>query len=255
MNVKKVTFLQVENFNKPKPLETIEWVLEEVRLMEYSDLILLPELWVNGAFDFNCDSLNFNHNHLITELQSLLKEKCKEAHLGSYVVRCKDGLTNQSLLSKPSLGENFIYDKRKLFGFGEGESGKLNPGHKPCLVPSDSEIYALSTCFDLRFPEIYSEDRKLGATTFLCAAGWPKSRIEHWKALATARAIENQSYFIGCNASGTSGGVALGGNSIVVNPNGEVLFMADSEPGTYTCELQFKSVAQWREAFPIFQES
>jgi predicted amidohydrolase len=254
MTIKKITFLQVDNTNIPNPAKTIEWVCDQINSIKFSNLILLPELWVYGAFNFDQKSVSFKHQQLLNELIELLKNKCDEAHLGSYVVNDKGFLRNRSYFLNNTNGQIYKYDKRRLFGFGTGESELFAAGETPCLTEGNFQSHALTTCYDLRFPEIFSESRIQGATSFICTAGWPLSRIEHWKALSIARAIENQAYFFGCNASGVSGDSVLGGNSIVVNPNGEVLFLADSNPGVYHQQIEFKHVSKWRKAFPIHED-
>ncbi len=254
MTKKKITFLQVDNTRIPNPAKTIEWVCDQISSITFSNLILLPELWICGAFSFDKESVLFKHESLLTELIELLKNKCDEAHLGSYVVNDKGVLKNRSYFINNKTGQIYKYDKRRLFGFGTGESELFDAGVASCVTEGNFQRHALTTCFDLRFPEIFSENRKLGATSFICAAGWPLSRIGHWKALSIARAIENQAYFIGCNASGVSGDSVLGGNSIVVNPNGEVLFLADSKPGVYHQQIEFEQVSNWRKAFPIHED-
>ena len=78
----------------------------------------------------------------------------------------------------------------------------------------------LSICYDLRFPEVY---RTLAieeeANVFVLSAAWPFPRLEHFQTLATARAIENQSYMIVSNRVGTDDGVTLCGASAIISPH------------------------------------
>src|SRR5438132_11376711 len=57
--------------------------------------------------------------------------------------------------------------------------------------------FGFSICYDLRFPEMYRKlaaEEKVGA--FIVSSAWPFPRLEHFRTLAMARAIENQSYVI-----------------------------------------------------------
>ena len=69
----------------------------------------------------------------------------------------------------------------------------------------------LSTCYDLRFPELYRAQLDAGATVFVVPAAWPTARVAHWTLLAHARAVENQCVVIACNAAGPNAGTVMGG--------------------------------------------
>ena len=69
----------------------------------------------------------------------------------------------------------------------------------------------LSTCYDLRFPELYRAQLDAGATVFVIPASWPMARVAHWTLLARARAVEDQCVVLACNAAGTNAGTVMGG--------------------------------------------
>ena len=87
----------------------------------------------------------------------------------------------------------------------------------------------LSICYDLRFAELYVKQRNEGAKIFLLCAEWPIPRIQHWVTLVKARAIEHQAIIIAVNRVGTDPTGTYGGNSLIVAPDGEVLFQADDQ--------------------------
>ncbi|MEO8439186.1 MAG: nitrilase-related carbon-nitrogen hydrolase [Spartobacteria bacterium] len=88
----------------------------------------------------------------------------------------------------------------------------------------------LTICYDLRFPEIY---RALavehGANAFIISSAWPFPRVEHLRVLATARAIENQSYVVLANRVGKDDTVPFCGSSAVIDPYGVVVAAASSD--------------------------
>lgn len=112
-----------------------------------------------------------------------------------------------------------------------------NPEHL-CFSPGNSLAdfalgdlrFGLTICYDLRFPEMY---RKLAvernANVFINSAAWPFPRVEHFRALTVARAIENQSYFIAANRVGTDDGVLCCGTSAIVDPYGVILASASQD--------------------------
>lgn len=115
---------------------------------------------------------------------------------------------------------------------------------RPVFTPGDAFVtckidefhVGLTICYDLRFPEIC---RKLaverGANLFLVSSAWPLVRGEHLRALARARAMENQSYLILSNRVGSDDGVTFCGTSAIIDPQGAILSegSVDGEELTY----------------------
>jgi predicted amidohydrolase len=112
----------------------------------------------------------------------------------------------------------------------------------------------LSTCYDLRFPELYRGLVDAGAETLVVSAGWPERRRSHWTLLAQARAVENQSFLLACATAGTHAGVPQAGHSIVVDPWGEVLAQAGAGEEVLTVEFDPGKVAATREQFPALKD-
>ena len=123
------------------------------------------------------------------------------------------------------------YRKTHLFAPAPIEEDK-------CFTPGDALTsfdfgplrFGLTICYDLRFPEIY---RALavdeGANVFAISSAWPFPRVEHQRVLATARAIENQSYVILANRVGKDDGVPFCGSSAVIDPYGVVVAAASAD--------------------------
>ncbi|OPY49400.1 MAG: C-N hydrolase family amidase [Methanosaeta sp. PtaU1.Bin060] len=80
----------------------------------------------------------------------------------------------------------------------------------------------LEVCYDLRFPEVARALALKGADFLITVAQFPASRIEQWRVLCIARAIENQIPHLACNYS-------EGGTSIIVDAGGGV--QAEAGPG------------------------
>ena len=71
---------------------------------------------------------------------------------------------------------------------------------------------------------------------------------------AQERALENQSYLLGCNTVGIQGDVQLVGNSLSVNPNGEVVAELGGEEGVLLSKLDSGLVLHSRLTFPAMNE-
>jgi omega-amidase len=123
------------------------------------------------------------------------------------------------------------YRKTHLFTGGPmAEDSCFSPGRELRSFPFHGLRLGLSICYDLRFPEVY---RTLAieeqANTFILSAAWPFPRLEHFRILATARAIENQSYMIVSNRVGTDEGVTCCGSSAIIDPYGVTIASASTD--------------------------
>src|ERR1044072_7812690 len=90
--------------------------------------------------------------------------------------------------------------------------------------------FGFSICYDLRFPEMYRKltvEENVGA--FLISSAWPFPRDEHFRILALARAIENQSYVIASNRVGKDEDLWFCGNSAIIDPRGVVIAAASAD--------------------------
>src|SRR5438552_1179065 len=107
-----------------------------------------------------------------------------------------------------------------------------------CFSPGDSfasfELGGLhlgfSICYDLRFPEMYRKlatEQKVHA--FVVSSAWPFPRLEHFRTLAMARAIENQSYVVASNRVGKDDDLWFCGSSAIIDPRGVVIAAASAD--------------------------
>jgi omega-amidase len=90
--------------------------------------------------------------------------------------------------------------------------------------------FGFSICYDLRFPEMYRKlatEQNVGA--FLISSAWPFPRDEHFRVLAQARAIENQSYVIASNRVGKDDDLWFCGNSAIIDPRGVTVAAASAD--------------------------
>lgn len=109
-------------------------------------------------------------------------------------------------------------------------------------------------CYDLRFPEIF---RKVVRDVHLIfvIANWPSSRIDHWKTLLRARAIENQCFVIGVNRTGKDGnGIAYPGCSCLYDPSGKMLLTGDEKEEFLIAEIEPSEVQRIRRDFPFLKD-
>jgi omega-amidase len=104
------------------------------------------------------------------------------------------------------------------------------PGNEFTTFSLGGLQFGFSICYDLRFPELYRKlatDQNVGA--FVISSAWPFPRVEHFRTLAMARAIENQSYVIASNRVGKDDDLWFCGSSAIIDPRGVVIAAASAD--------------------------
>ncbi|GGS59616.1 carbon-nitrogen family hydrolase [Streptomyces violaceus] len=228
-----------------------------VREQAGADLVVLPELWTTGAFAY--EEFGREAEPLEGPTYEAMAKAASDAgvwlHAGSIPERDPDGpLYNTSLVFSPSGDLAAAYRKIHRFGFDKGEAVLMGAGAELVTVRLPGTVLGLSTCYDLRFPELFRGLVDAGAETLVVSAGWPERRRSHWTLLAQARAVENQAFVVACGTAGTHAGVPQAGHSIVVDPWGEVLARAGADEEVLTVEFDPGKVATTREQFPALKD-
>jgi predicted amidohydrolase len=231
--------------------------LEKISAQEKKPgLILLPEIWATGFFNF--DRYTAESEPLQGETYTRLAPWAEKLGCyfltGSMVEQDGDNYYNSSLLIGPDGDLAGSYRKLHLFGYRSRESEILTPGKDIFILQTAYGTWGITTCYDLRFPELYRKMVEAGVEMLFVVAAWPLARLEHWVLFNRVRALENLCYLVSCNCAGSLQGNRLGGNSMVVDPWGEVLARAGEQEETLSAELDRAQVAALRESFPALQD-
>lgn len=254
-----VSVWQLDCSESEPPVERKKRVLQELpNLLSTADIVVLPELWLSGAFNLKAvaDTALLVDAEFRQQLQNLVDESGATLHAGTFPVISESHAsryTNTALILRPQQAVS-IYRKQYLFGFEDGEKRIMDSSEDLLVIDTAVGMTGVTTCYDLRFPEMFRELLDAGAETFVVAAGWPAARINHWEVLLQARAIENQSFVIGANQVGSHAGVELGGRSMVISPTGVVLGQAGSNEEVLSVEIDLAESAKWRNDFPVLQD-
>ncbi|UGQ15174.1 carbon-nitrogen family hydrolase [Yinghuangia sp. ASG 101] len=220
-------------------------------------LVVLPELWAVGGWDYaawdaGAEPLDGPTAHAMADAA---RDAGVWLHAGSIVERDDAGARyNTSLLFGPDGGLRASYRKIHRFGFDSGEAAIMGPGSETVVCPTPFGTIGLATCYDLRFPEMFRLLLDAGAEVLVVPAAWPARRVEHWRLLARARAVENQVFVLACNTAGSQAGVAQGGHSVVVDPWGEIVAEAGADGRVLTAEIDTALVAKTRNDFPVLKD-
>lgn len=269
----RVAVVQV-GYDDAEPVsERVDRVAALVRA-QAGDLVVLPELWAPGGFAYRTwtDRAEPVDGPVAQAMSAAARDAGVLVHAGSIIEGARPGgggspgaegrgLWNTSLVFGLDGERVATYRKIHRFGFGAGEPKLLEAGDDaqvlldlPVAGGATPARAALSTCYDLRFPELYRRQLDAGASVFLVPAAWPMRRVSHWSLLGRARAIENQCVLIACNTSGTHARTEMGGHSQVVGADGTVLAEAGADEEVLSVEVDLGAVAQWRETFPVLAD-
>jgi predicted amidohydrolase len=220
------------------------------------DLIVLPELWRVGFNHFDqYDALAESmHGPTVQTFAKIAAQRNCQIHVGSIVRRNDNALSNTAILLDRTGQIVHHYDKVHVFGYQSREAVLLTPGRHVYSSATPFGPIAATTCYDLRFPALWTQLVAAGAHIVVVPAAWPAARREHWRLLTTARAVDNQVFVVACNAVGTHGGVEVGGHSRVVDPWGRVVTEADDAEGVTVVDIDPDLVAQTRSEFPVLSD-
>lgn len=251
----KIACIQMDiAFGQPEINYQIAEQLIEQAIQSKPDLIVLPELWTTG-YDLTRlhEIADVDAQKTISFLQALAKKYHVHFVGGSIAKKTADGIYN-TMLMITNQGE-FIkdYDKLHLFQLMD-EHHYLKPGAKDGLFMFDDQLCASFICYDIRFPEWLRAHTAKGAEVLFIAAEWPKSRLNHWRALLISRAIENQAYVVAVNRSGSDPNNRFAGHSLIIDPWGEIVSEAGEGVDILTGTIDFAKVKDVRSTIPVFAD-
>ncbi len=245
--------MKVEDAGKETKISKAARLIDEG---EGADLILLPEICNVGYFAFS--SYRDQSESLEGPTISMLREKAAQKSCfifgGSIVESTEDGLYNTSVLINRKGSIIAQYRKIHLYGHQSEEAKLLKRGTEVQVVKSEIATFGLSTCYDLRFPELYRKMALMGAEVFLVASAWPFPRLEAWLMLNRVRALENQVFLISSNCRGFSKGKELVGHSMVVDPWGTPIATGGDEECIVHAKIDIRKLYEAREVFPGFRD-
>lgn len=216
------------------------------------DLIVFPEMF-NTGFSMDIKTLNDG-----SDTEFLLSDAAKR--YGIYIIA---GFAVKRHYEERGRNIALVYDREgkaiaqytKIHPFSYMDEDKFFiAGEKPVIFEIDGTPSSVFICYDLRFPELF---RKVAESVHLIfvIANWPFSRIEHWKALLRARAIENQCFVIGVNRTGRDGnGIDYPGSSSIYDPSGIELLSGDSNEEFLLAVIEPSQVHKVRSEFPFLRD-
>jgi len=255
----EIALVQVASPPQEPVAERIERVGALVRAQARgADLVVLPELWSAGYFafeEYEARAEPVVGGPTVAAGRVWARELGAHIALGSVVERSDEGLHNTAVVLAPDGSVLHSYRKMHVFGYASREAELLRPGRTAGVFDTPWGVTGATTCYDLRFPELYRVLIDQGARSVIVPAAWPAARLEHWRLFTTVRAVEQQVLLIACNGVGVQDGdVRLAGHSRVVDPWGEVLVEAGDEEQVVTCRVDPQVVDAVRNRFPALSD-
>lgn len=213
------------------------------------DFLIFPEMTLTG---FSMDTKLIGEEKESSRTLKIFSEfgKKYDIFLGiGYVETVKDKAFNRYAVI--SSDGQILADYAKIHPFSYGDEGNYYLGGDNILHAIIKDVQTVPfICYDLRFPEIFQIASK-DAHLITVAANWPKQRREHWITLLKARAIENQCYIAGVNRVGIGNGLEYSGDSMIINPYGEILSQTIDGEGIVSADIDVLTVESYRESFRL----
>jgi len=214
---------------------------------------LLPELWTTGyalerfeEFARNCAQATLEF------LQGEARRLNMAIVGGSFPEMGPDGVYSTCHIVGPDGSLLGSYSKEHLFPLLK-EPQFLRPGQPGVVTNTQLGRWGALICFDIRFPESARQLAYRGARTLWLPAEWPHPRLEHWRTLLRARAIENQLFVVAANRTGQGDNSNWCGHSTIIDPWGNILAEAGEEETVLVADLDMSLVDEVRGRIPCFE--
>jgi len=233
--------------NKAANLQRLKEKIEAMD--ERTEIVVLPEMFSTGF--------------------TMVPELFAETMEGETVAWMKEMAENNKIIITGSLiiEEDGQYFNRLIWMLPNGQTGHYDgdedkhytPGNKRLIASVKGWRINLQVCYDLRFP-VWSRQQYVSMESeydlLIYVANWPERRSHAWKTLLCARAIENQCFVAGVNRVGKDNkNVYFSGDSLVIDPLGQVLYHMPDAEDVFTITLQKEEVDKVRTQFPFWKDA
>ncbi|MCC8193191.1 MAG: carbon-nitrogen family hydrolase [Deltaproteobacteria bacterium] len=218
------------------------------------DVAVLPELWDLGFYPADALALGDPDG---AEAKEFLSGQAKKYGInivgGSIVCKNEGTIRNRGLVFDRDGALVSLYDKTHLFS-PSGEHENFEAGDRLAVYELDGVPVGQIICYDIRFGELVRTLALKGIKVLFAPAAWPHPRLNHWRLLARARAVENQMFVVAVNAVGTVNNLTFCGHSMMVDPWGEIVAEAGGGEQLLMGTLDLSIIADIRERINVFRD-
>ncbi len=221
-------------------------------LPDIPDVIVLPETFSTGYISDSEQIARVAqdwHNSSAIGAMTEWAGKYNAAICGTLLIKDGDRIFNRAVFVEPS-GEITYYDKRHLFTLSK-EAKYITAGHRITpVVRYRGWNIALAVCYDIRFP-VWCRNQGMRYDILLVPANWPQAREYAWQNLLKARAIENQSYVVGANRSGSDDFGIYNNQTFVFDPMGKPIGNENENTAIVYATFSRDTLRHLRHSFPV----
>ncbi|MDN5724979.1 MAG: carbon-nitrogen hydrolase family protein [Propionibacteriales bacterium] len=229
------------------PEQNLELVAEQVAAAaaQHADLVVLPEAMMRAFGNPLAPIAEPLDGPWATGVSALAVEHRITVIAGMFTP-ADGGRVRNTLLACGPDGTITGYDKIHLFdAYGFAESDTVAAGDSPVVINIAGTRVGLTTCYDVRFAELYIELARRGAEVIVVAASWGagEGKPEQWDLLVRARALDSGSWVLACGQADPAAGPARAdepptaskaptgvGHSQIVSPYGISILTAGDGP-------------------------
>ncbi|NYT01843.1 MAG: nitrilase [Methanosarcinales archaeon] len=213
--------------------------LARFALQEGAEILIFPELFLTG-FCYSPQGPEEPPYHSLDPFRELVKD-----HGCLVMGSMMGGRLNLGF----ALERGGLQTRAKVHPFGR-EREYFQGGRTIAPLQTGRGMVGLQICYDLRFPEVARKLCAAGAEMLVTVAQFPAVRLDHWRTLVKARAIENQIHHLACNSCGQS----AGGQSMMVDPRGRVMASAESDREVLLAEVDLAERDEARGEVTCWQD-
>lgn len=215
-----------------------------------TDLVVLPEMFSTG-FVLEPENLAETMDGSAVMWMRSQSQRLDAVVTGSLIIEEDGKFYNRLVWMQPD-GNYQTYDKRHLFSLVH-EERHYTPGSKHLVCELKGWRVRPLICYDLRFPVWCRNQGDYDLMLFV--ANWPNVRVNAWRQLLIARAIENQAYVVGVNRVGNDGNeIYHSGYSGLIEPLGENPFIKAHDEFITTLTLSGERLLSVRQRFPFLND-
>lgn len=220
--------------------------------LEQFDLLVLPELTLTG-FTMNAAKYSEELSGETFQFYGKLAGHYNINIIGGLIEKDSENIYNT--LVHVGTDGRLLARYRKIHPFSYSDEDKYySRGFEPVVTEIHGLKTGLTICYDLRFPELYRSYGKNKVDMIINIANWPDTRIDHWRTLLKARAIENQCYIIGVNRVGDDPKLHYNGFSSVFDPMGKEITGCEDAERILIAEIDKNNIDLVRKKFPFLND-
>ncbi|CZE46092.1 carbon-nitrogen family hydrolase [Campylobacter geochelonis] len=218
------------------------------------DTVVLPELFSTGFFPQNLAKFADLNGEKATYFFSNLAKNLKiNVIAGSIIERIGDKFYNSSFIFSKDGSCMAKYSKIHLFSHMK-EDEFFQSGDKVVNFMLDGVKCGIIICYDLRFPELVRKLALDGVKVLFIVSAWPLSRLKHLEILTLARAVENQIFVVLANSCSFFNKLKFGGNSMIIDPLGEILAKACQNESMISANLELSALEKTRQNISVYKD-